>query len=221
LDRGLIRVARDWDLRGDELASQAIAAGEPTAWFDRLYTEGAQGQVSMPWDRAEPQPLLREWADASGLVGAGRTAVVVGCGLGADAEYVARLGFVTTAFDVAPTAVRLAAERHPDSSVEYRVANLLDLPAQWRRSFDLVVEVFTVQALPDPPRSAAIRAVSGLVAPGGTLLAIAFRQTAGADPQAGPPFALSREVMEQFAVDGVRIERVDALEDRWRVQYRA
>ena len=54
---------RDWDLRADELAAGAIARGEPTAWFDELYAEGRAGTVSMPWDRTEPQVLLREWAE--------------------------------------------------------------------------------------------------------------------------------------------------------------
>ena len=123
---------RDWDRRADELSARAIADGEPTAWFDRLYSEGATGAVSMPWDREEPQPLLREWAEARGLDGAGRRAVVVGCGLGADAEYLSRQAFATTGFDIAETAVRLARERHPDSTVDYRTADLLDLPAEWR-----------------------------------------------------------------------------------------
>ena len=221
LDRGLSDVARDWDLRGDELAAAAIAAGEPTAWFDRLYTEGEQGAVSMPWDREEPHPLLREWADARGLVGQGRTAVVVGCGLGADAEYLARLGFVTTAFDVAPTAVRLAAERHPDSAVDYRVADLLALPAAVApvpsTSWSRCSPCRRCRSRPGPRRSGPSAA---LVAPGGTLLAVAFRPTAGDDPAAGPPFALTREVMEQFAVDGVQVERAEELGDRWRVEYR-
>ena len=67
----------------------------------------------MPWDRDEPHALLREWAEAHDLRGEGRRAVVVGCGLGADAEYLSRLGFATTGFDIAATAVRLARERHP------------------------------------------------------------------------------------------------------------
>ncbi|NUS40854.1 MAG: methyltransferase domain-containing protein [Terrabacter sp.] len=74
----------------------------------------------MPWDRSEPAPQLREWAEshADGVTRRGRRAVVVGCGLGADAEYLASLGFDTVAFDVAPTAVRVAQERHPDSAVD-------------------------------------------------------------------------------------------------------
>ena len=55
---------RDWARRADELAGQAYAAGEPTAWFDRLYAEGSAGIIDMPWDRTDAQPLLREWYDA-------------------------------------------------------------------------------------------------------------------------------------------------------------
>jgi 2-polyprenyl-3-methyl-5-hydroxy-6-metoxy-1,4-benzoquinol methylase len=77
---------------------------------------------------------------------------VVGCALGADAEHVAGLGYATTAFDVAPTAVRLARERYPASPVHYVVADLLDPPEEWTRAFDLVVEIITAQSLPEPYR---------------------------------------------------------------------
>jgi hypothetical protein len=65
-----------------------------------------------------------------------------------------------------------ARRRFPDSAVDYVVADLLDLPPEWHRAFDLVVEVITVQALPDPPRARAIACVASLVAPGGTLIVI-------------------------------------------------
>ena len=125
-----------------------------------------------------PHPLLAGWALDRGLAGgeltgSGRRAIVVGSGLGADAELIAGLGFETVGFDVAETAVRIARQRFPDSRVHYTEADLLDLPAQWLRAFDLVVDVFTVQALPDPPRDRAIVNVGRLVAPGGTLVVIA------------------------------------------------
>ena len=145
-----------WDEQGDRLAARSIAAGDPTGWFDRLYAAGVAGEVPMPWDREVPHPLLVQWAQARGLSGAGRRTIVVGCGLGADAEYVAGLGYDTVAFDVAETAVRVARQRHPGTTVRYVTADLLDLPAARVRAFDLVVEVITVQALPDPPRRTAI-----------------------------------------------------------------
>ena len=213
-------MSRDWDDRADELAAEAISAGEPTAWFDRLYTEGASGAVSMPWDRSEPQPVLRDWALEAKPSGEGRRAVVVGCGLGADAEFLASLGFSTVAFDVAPTAVEVARERHPDSGVDFRVADLLDLPAAWAGTFDLVVEIFTIQALPDPPRADAVSAVRRLVAPGGTLLVVAFRTDDEADATSGPPFALSRDRLQSFVADGFEAVEIAAVEGGlWRAQF--
>ena len=212
---------RDWDVRAGELSAEAIGAGEPTAWFDRLYAAGAAGEVSMPWDRDEPQVLLAEWLERHDVRGDGRRAVVVGCGLGADAEHLAERGFAVTAFDVAATAVRMARERHPGSPVDYQVADLLDLPTAWAHAFDLVVEIFTLQALPDPPRAAAARAVSGLVAPGGRLLVIAFRAEGRADSRVGPPYPLGRGTLDALATDGLRQAEVEELDDpaRWRVRY--
>ncbi len=212
---------RDWDLRAAELSADAIGRGDPTAWFDELYAAGSAGEVSMPWDRTEPQVDLRAWAEREAPDGSGRRAVVVGCGLGADAEYLASLGFATTAFDISPTAVGEARGRNPESSVDYRVADLLALPEDWALSFDLVVEIFTLQALPDPPRERAADVVTGLVADGGTLLAVAFRYADSDGAGAGPPFPLDRRFMESLARGGLLaldLEEVDG--PRWRATYR-
>lgn len=217
-------MTRDWDLRGDELASEAIARGEPTGWFETLYAEGADGSINMPWDRAEAQPIFTEWSAARGLDGTGRTAVVVGCGLGADAEHLARLGFATSAFDIAPTAVAEARRRHPDSPVDYRVADLLDLPADWADGFDLVVEIFTLQALPDPPRTEAADGVRRLVADGGTLLAVFFRDDGSQPLDQGPPFAITRAFMEGMASGGLTLVALEEVQapggPRWRGEFR-
>jgi len=163
----------------------------------------------VPWDRPAPTALLVDWAARTGLSGDGRSALVVGCGLGRDAEFVAGLGFATTAFDISETAIRVAAERHPGSPVDYRVADLLNLPARWRQAFDLVVESNNVQALPRSLRAQATTAVAGLVAPGGTLLVLAAAATPSA--QQGPPWPLTREEVSAFATAGLREEAVELL----------
>jgi hypothetical protein len=66
-----------------------------------------------------------------------------------------------------------AGQRFPHTAVHYQVADLLALPAGWRHAFGLVVEIITVQALPDPPRRQAIENIAGLVAAEGTLLVLA------------------------------------------------
>jgi SAM-dependent methyltransferase len=212
-------VVREWNERADELAAQAYEQGAPTAWFDRLYAEASAGATTMPWDRSTPHPLLAEWADAQSLTGRGRRAVVVGCGLGADAEFLQERGFATTGFDVAPTAIEQARRRHPGSGVDYRVADLLALPEEWPAAFDLVVEIFTLQALPDPPRQAAAAGVRSLVAPGGTLLLVAFRAVESVVEQ-GPPFPLSEEFVRGLGSDGLELVELERLDGpRWRASY--
>jgi SAM-dependent methyltransferase len=211
---------RDWDLRADELSAAAIAEGRPTTWFDELYAEGVAGSVGMPWDRSDPQAELAAWWQQHGTDLARGRAVVVGCGLGADAEFLAREGFATTAFDVAPTAIEEARRRHPGSPVDYRVESLLDLPADLVGAFGLVVEIFTLQALPDPPRTQAAAAVASLLAPGGTLLLVAFRAEDGGATH-GPPFALTRDDLAAAAGDGVELRTTEELPGpRWRAEYR-
>lgn len=212
----------DPDARARALAAEALAADDPTGWFERLYAEARSGAAVVPWDRGSPHQLLAEWAAPAG---AGKRALVVGCGLGRDAEFVAGLGFGTVAFDLSETAVRTARDRHPDSAVEYRQADLLAAPAQWRRAFDLVVESMTVQSLPAELRPAAIAAVPEFVAPGGTLLVIAAAREPD-EPADGPPWPLTRAEIDAFATGGlelVRVEDVPATGEaarRWRAEYR-
>jgi SAM-dependent methyltransferase len=153
----------DWEKEEERLASASLAADDPTGWFDQLYAAGASGQVQMPWGRIEPHALLTGWVQDRNLTGGGRRAVVVGCGLGARAQYLASLGFDTIGFDISETAIRLASQRFPASKVCYITADVLDLPARWVHGFDVVVEIITVQAMPDPPRRQAITDLGRLV----------------------------------------------------------
>jgi SAM-dependent methyltransferase len=127
-----------------QLAAESIAHGDATGWFEPLYAAAEQGATTVPWADLAPYPGLA--SELAGLPGRGR-ALVVGCGLGDDAEHVATLGFTTVAFDVSPTAIATAQRRFPGSAVEYVAADLLSPPQGWAGAFDLVVEVFTLQVL--------------------------------------------------------------------------
>jgi len=209
----------DPDEAARRLARPAVAAGDATGWFEPLYAAADEGAATVPWDRGGPHPLLLDWTQARGPMGRGLRAMVVGCGLGDDAELVAGLGFNTVAFDVAPTAIEAARRRFPDSPVHYLAADLLDPPAEWHHAFDLVVESLTVQSLPDPPRSEAITRVTDLVGPGGTLLVIAAIHNVDEPPPA-PPWPLTRAEIDGFATGGVVPVRIEEIGGRWRAEFR-
>jgi ubiquinone/menaquinone biosynthesis C-methylase UbiE len=133
-----------------------------------MYAAAGEDLAALPWASLKPFPLLVEWLDGPGAEAAGK-ALVVGTGLGDDAEELARRGFTVTAFDFSTTAIERARERFPESGVDYRVADLLDLPAEWTGRFDLVVEIRTLQSLPIGDRRAAATAIAEAVAPGGLL----------------------------------------------------
>src|SRR3954454_2185162 len=98
---------RDGGQLADELGVAAVADGEPTRWYDELWSAATRGEVSMPWDRTDPHDLLADFLAGRDAIrdGAGLRAVVVGAGYGADAEHLASLGYDTTAFDISPSAV--------------------------------------------------------------------------------------------------------------------
>ena len=211
------------DEHARRLAAESVTDDDPLAWFERLYTQVEGGAAVAPWDRGGPHPLLAEWAEARGLDGTGRRALVVGAGLGEDAEFLSAHGFDTVAFDVAATAVKLAAQRFPGSRVDYRVADLLDPPPEWRRGFDLVFESLTVQSMPPELHDAAIAQAGDLVAPGGTLLVVATgRDEDTAAP--APPWPLTRAEIEAFAAGGVERVGIEQIRDaalfRWRAEFR-
>lgn len=217
----------DPDADARRLSSSALASGDSTGWFEALYAEARRGAATIPWDRGAPSARLVEWVEGNAVAGDGRTALVVGCGPGRDSEYLAGLGFCTTAFDISPTAVAMARERHPDSPVKYVVADLLALPDAWWGAFDLVLESYNLQALPSAVRPTAIAAVSPLVAPGGRLLVIALGPGRDDAPTPdGPPWPLTREEVDALG-GGLEAERVELIPDdtdpavsRWQAQFR-
>ena len=215
----------DPDEHSRRLAADARAGEDPTGWFERLYEQARDGEAIVPWDRGRPNPLLLEWTGARGVDGSGRRALVVGSGLGDDAEHVASLGFDTVGFDVAPTAIALVRRRFPDSAVRYVTADLLDPPADWSGAFDFVLESITVQALPVPLHARAIANIADMVAPDGTLVVISGAREPGESVD-GPPWPLTRAEIDGFAGGRLRTVGVEDLraddptDRRWRAEFR-
>jgi len=180
-----------------EMAAKSIAKGDVTGWFEELYTLSAGNATVIPWAGEKPNPYLIEWLTKNKIEGNGRKALVIGCGLGDDAEALSGCGFNVTAFDISPTAIGWAKKRFSDSKVDYQVADLFDLPKNWLGAFDFIFECYTIQALPRSVRRDVINKVASLVAPKGLLL-IVCRGWQDGITEDTLPWALKKEELEQF-----------------------
>ena len=164
--------------------SEAASKGDdPLSWFEELYSSANRDEEWIPWSDGRPNPLVVEWAVGKSAKG---RALVVGCGLGEDAVFLEQQGWDVTAFDLSATAVEWAMEQNPNSKIEWLVADLLNLPEEWRGSFDLVLEVHIIQAIPESVRILAASRLSPLVSPDGCLVCIG-RYQPGLEVEEGPP----------------------------------
>ena len=195
-----------------ELAAEALRTSEPSAWFEVLYQEAKGDASQVPWAKLTPHPYLQDWLEGYSPQPERMKALVVGCGLGDDAEALALKGFQVTAFDVSPTAIAWCHQRFPDSTVNYIVADLFNLPTQWHQAFNFVWECRNIQALPLNVRSKAIAAVAEVVAVKGTLLVTTRIRDTDDEPD-GPPWPLSHTELAQFQELGFQEINQDLFDD--------
>jgi SAM-dependent methyltransferase len=213
-------------VKARKLADESLQRGDATGWFEVLYSEAQGDEQAIQWADMISNPNLVEWLDQQHLQGKGRRALVVGCGLGDDAEELARRGFQVVAYDIAPTAISWCQKRFPASSVEYVVADVLDAPSDWKQSFDFVFEAYTLQVLPPDVRKKATAYIADFLAQEGILLVICR----GREPEehAGMmPWPLTMEDLQTFLDAGLQQVHLEDYMDheesptrRFRVQYR-
>jgi SAM-dependent methyltransferase len=187
-------------MRRDHDRSQAPGGGEIS--FEEIYLRAGPDFGAIPWAALAPHPALVAWLDAGHVSPAGR-ALIVGCGLGDDAEEAARRGYQVTAFDLSATAIRDCQQRFPGSAVDYQVADLFGLPASWHAAFGLVVEIRTLQSLPLAQRTDAAAAIAATVRPGGCLFVHCLARDDD-EPAAGRPWPVSRRELHAFTAAGLR-----------------
>jgi len=189
--------------RARELAAQFAERGDNVGWFDAFYKEAGGDNEQIPWADLEPNKFLTLWADAVGLKGNGRKALVVGCGLGDDAKYLYDLGFNVTGFDISPTAIEWAKRIHAETDIRFEVADLLQPFREWLGAFDFVLEVYTIQPLPLKIRDSVIDSIAGFVGNEGELVVV----TRGREDDEEPvelPWPLSRKDLSRFETHGLK-----------------
>ena len=186
-----------------ELAQRMLPDGDIAGFFDAVYT-GANGDTDgVPWADLQPHPVALNWLQQHDVQGQGKRALVVGCGLGDDAEELAQRGFNVTAFDISPNAIAWCQQRFPASSVHYQAADLFNAPDEWQQAFDFVLEIYTIQALSVTLRTRAIESIARFVAPSGQLL-IVCRGRENEEGLGTMPWPLSRADLARFEQAGLR-----------------
>ena len=107
------------------LAQASIEKGALLAWFEQVSAQAESSGASMVL-RADLRPHrnLGRWLDRERVDGAGKSALVVGCGLGDDPEELSRRGFHATAFEIWASAFAMAAERFSSTEIDHLAADL-------------------------------------------------------------------------------------------------
>ena len=198
-------------------ADQTLLSTVDSSFFETIYLEAAGNADAVPWSDGVPNPALVSWLNAKAheVLRCGSRVAIVGCGLGEDARELIRRGYDVTAFDVSPTAIAWAKENDPANAGCYHLADLFDLPTNWHHRFDLVVEIYTVQALPPSKRCDTLSAIATLLSSHGGLLIICRGTKESKINEDGPPWALTEsELLDAVRAAGLQIDgQLDAFED--------
>jgi SAM-dependent methyltransferase len=149
----------------------------------------------MPWEKGAPSPGLVDFLAAHRDL-TDETVCVPGGGTGHDAREWARAGFRVYGYDLAPSAIRLSAERTQAAGLqaEFRIADFLrdEPPFQ----FDWIFEHTLFCAIDPGERELYVAAVRRWLKPGGQYLAVNYL----IPDRDGPPFGTTRkELIERFA----------------------
>ena len=156
--------------------------------MSREYWESRYRSGDMPWEKGAPSPGLVDFLNANpGLLKG--TVSVPGCGTGHDVCAWARAGWSAMGVDLAPSAVRLTAERAKAAGLSVRVlqADFLHDPPPER--FDWLFEHTLYCAIQPQQRADYLAAVLRWLKPNGTYLAVNYL----IPDQDGPPFGTTRE----------------------------
>jgi SAM-dependent methyltransferase len=184
-----------------DLAATYAKQGKPNGWFEEFYARAGGDINKIYWADLKVNPLLVNWVEQHPL-STQKKAIIIGCGLGDDAEFLALAGYKVIAFDISASAIKMCKQRYPQSQVSYIVADLFNYPDTWIRDFDLVSECNTIQIIKGSARQKAQGAIADLAAKAGNVLVSCRCRNKGEDLESFP-LALDREEIDGFKDAGL------------------
>ncbi len=170
---------------------------DPLGWLDSIYKNAQGNYKAVFWADLEASPYLLKWLKNNPIEKNKAKAIVIGCGVGDDAEALSDFGYEVIGFDVSPSAIELCKNRYPNSNVTYLVTDLFDYPKNWIENFDLIYECNTIQVLPGKYRIKARKAISNLLAPLGYLL-VSCRSREKGKQEDDIPLPLDKDEIDEF-----------------------
>ena len=170
-----------------------------TLWFDGLYEKSKKDYKNIPWAKLEVNPLLGEYLNSTAKHEG--KALVIGCGLGDDAEALYGAGYDVVAIDISQSALEIAKKRFPQSNVSFEKENIFEMPQKYLEYFDFVFEAFTIQSLPLIFRENMMKAIVGTLAKNAKLLLIAHKKDKSFQ---GPPWPLEEKEIHTFKLCGLK-----------------
>ena len=159
--------------------------------WDRAY----RGKGRAPWDTQKVATELKK-AVESGTIRPGK-AVVLGCGAGTNAVYLASKGFDVTALDLAPTALAIGKTRADKARVRVRWVLASVLAAPELGPFDFLFDRGCYHGVRRVDAKGFVAAARTLCKPGGQFLIIAGN--ANEKRHYGPPRVKEKEIRDEFA----------------------
>jgi SAM-dependent methyltransferase len=152
------------------------------------YWEQRYQASDMPWEKGAPSPGLVDFLAAHPDLPRG-TVCVPGCGTGHDAREFAKAGFATFGFDIAPSAIQLAAEKTKAAGLVAQFQPADFLHAEPPQKFDWLFEHTLFCAIKPQERDDYVRAALRWLKPGGQYLAVNYL----IPDKDGPPFGTTRD----------------------------
>lgn len=169
-----------------------------TDWEDH-YLRG-----ETPWEKGAPSPGLIDFLSQQPITG---RVLVPGCGYGHDVRAIAPTADKVIGLDIAPSAVKAAAERPPIRNERYVVGDLFALPPELRGSFDWVWEHTCFCAIDPSLRPSYVEAVASALKPSGQFLAIFYLDPGWDNPSEGPPFGVSVAELDELFLSRFNLVR--------------
>ncbi len=109
--------------------------------------------------------MLQQWLQENHFK-TGSQLLEIGCATGVMSEYLAVSGFTVTAVDKSNAMINSALKNNPDTTVDYKVADVFNLPFQ-QKKFDIVVCASLLNVIPNPQK--ALTEIKRVCMPGATI----------------------------------------------------